>query len=213
MSARAATTILDHSRPLGCPAVGEEADLVARLQAGEEAAFVALVRMYQRSLLRLAESVVSSRSVAEEVVQDTWLAVVRGVDRFEGRSSFKTWLFHILMNRARTTAGREHRVGSLPDGDLDDRFDATGAWAQPPVPWADLVDDRLVADHLAKRVRAILPMLPETQREVVVLRDIEGLPPADVCAVLGVTDGNMRVLLHRARAHIREQLALEMGTA
>jgi RNA polymerase sigma-70 factor (ECF subfamily) len=213
MSARAATTILDHSRPLGCPAVGEEADLVARLQAGEEAAFVALVRMYQRSLLRLAESVVSSRSVAEEVVQDTWLAVVRGVDRFEGRSSFKTWLFHILMNRARSTSGREHRVGSLPDGDLDDRFDATGAWAQPPVPWADLVDDRLVADHLAKRVRAILPMLPETQREVVVLRDIEGLPPADVCAVLGVTDGNMRVLLHRARAHIREQLALEMGTA
>ena len=113
--------------------------------------------MYQSRLLRLAGTVVTNRSVAEEVVQDTWLAVVRGVERFEGRSSFKTWLFHILLNRARTTAGREHRTASLPDGDVDDRFDGSGAWVTPPVPWSDQVEDRLVADRLARRVREILP--------------------------------------------------------
>jgi RNA polymerase sigma-70 factor (ECF subfamily) len=193
--------------------VGEEADLVSRLRAGDEAAFVALVATYQSRLLRLAESVVGSRSVAEEVVQDTWLAVVRGVDRFEGRSSFKTWLFHILLNRARTTAGREHRTASLPDGDLDDRFDRTGAWADPPVPWSDQVEDRLVAQRLAGRVQEILPSLPDTQRQVVVLRDIEGLAPDDVSRLLGVTDGNQRVLLHRARARIRQHLELEVGAS
>jgi RNA polymerase sigma-70 factor (ECF subfamily) len=192
--------------------VSDEGELVARLRAGEEDAFVALVGMYQSRLLRLAGTVVASRSVAEEVVQDTWLAVVRGVDRFEGRSSFKTWLFHILLNRARTTAGREHRSTLLPEGDLDDRFDRTGAWVTPPVPWSDQVDDRLVAEHLAHRVREILPTLPEGQRQVVVLRDIEGLAAADVCGLLGLTDGNQRVLLHRARARIRDQLDTEMGT-
>ena len=169
--------------------------------------------MYQSRLLRLAGTVVTNRSVAEEVVQDTWLAVVRGVDRFEGRSSFKTWLFHILLNRARTTAGREHRTASLPDGDVDDRFDGSGAWVTPPVPWSDQVEDRLVADRLARRVREILPSLPDGQRQVLVLRDIEGVAPGDVCELLGVTDGNQRVLLHRARARIREQLEAEMDTA
>lgn len=192
--------------------VGDEGELVARLRAGEEDAFVALVTMYQTRLLRLAGTVVASRAVAEEVVQDTWLAVVRGVDRFEGRSSFKTWLFHILLNRARTTAGREHRTASLPEDDIDERFDASGAWASPPIPWFDDVDDRLVADRLAIRVRELLPTLPDTQRQVVVLRDIEGVAPADVAALLGVTDGHQRVLLHRARARIREQLATEMRT-
>jgi RNA polymerase sigma-70 factor (ECF subfamily) len=103
--------------------VGHEEELVARLRAGEESAFVALVAMYQTRLLRLAQTCGLSRSVAEEVVQDTWLAVVRGVDRFEGRSTVKKWLFRILLNRARSTAAREHRTTSLPDGDLDERFD------------------------------------------------------------------------------------------
>jgi RNA polymerase sigma-70 factor (ECF subfamily) len=168
--------------------------------------------MYQARLLRLAATVVTSRSLAEEVVQDTWLAVVRGVDRFEGRSSFKTWLFHVLLNRARTAAGREHRTAALPDGHLDDRFDGSGAWASPPVPWSDQVEDRVVADRLARRVREILPTLPDVQRQVVVLRDIEGMASADVCELLGVTDGHQRVLLHRGRARIREQLEAEMGT-
>lgn len=205
--------VVDLGSRLAFSAVSDEGELVARLRAGEEDAFAALVGMYQTRLLRLAGTVVASRSVAEEVVQDTWLAVVCGVDRFEGRSSFKTWLFHILLNRARTTAGREHRTASLPDGDIDDRFDGSGAWATPPVPWSDQVDDRLVAERVASRVREILQTLPEAQRQVVVLRDIEGVAPADVAELLGVTDGNQRVLLHRARARIREQLEVEMRTA
>lgn len=192
--------------------VGDEAALVDRLRAGDEEAFATLVKLYQARLLRLAESIVNSRSVAEEVVQDTWIAVIRGVDRFEGRSSFKTWLFHLLMNRARTTAGREHRTAWLPDGDLDDRFDGTGAWSTPPTPWADQVDDRVVADRLARRVREILPSLPAAQRQVVLLRDVEGLDPMDVAQLLGLTDGNQRVLLHRGRARIRQYLGDEVGT-
>lgn len=197
--------------PVAFADVSDEGDLVVRLREGDEAAFASLVAIYQTRLLRLAGSIVGSRSVAEEVVQDTWLAVVRGVDRFEGRSSFKTWLFHILLNRARSTAGREHRSTLLPEGHLDDRFDGTGAWATPPVPWSDQVDDRLVAERLAHRVREILPTLPDGQRAVVVLRDIEGLPAAEVSELLGLSDGNQRVLLHRARARIRAQIDAEMG--
>jgi RNA polymerase sigma-70 factor (ECF subfamily) len=193
-----------------CAPVGGDRELVERLRAGDEAAFVELVRTYQSRLQRLAESVVPNRSVAEEVVQDTWLAVVRGVERFEGRSTFKTWLFHILLNRARSAAGREHRAPPLAHDDLGERFDANGAWATPPVPWAEEAEDRLVAQHLAERVRDLLPDLPEAQREVLLLRDIEGLPAADVCELLGVSDGNQRVLLHRARVHLRQQLDLEM---
>jgi RNA polymerase sigma-70 factor, ECF subfamily len=205
--------VADLGRRLAFISVSDDGQLVARLRAGEEDAFAALVSMYHARLLRLARTVVGSRSVAEEVVQDTWLAVVRGVDRFEGRSSFKTWLFHILLNRARTTAGREHRTAALPDGDIDDRFDGSGAWSTPPVPWSDQVDDRVVAERLARQVREILPTLPDVQRQVIVLRDIEGIAPADVSELLGLTDGNQRVLLHRARARVREQLASGMGTA
>jgi RNA polymerase sigma-70 factor (ECF subfamily) len=203
--------VVDVRGRLASAAVSDDGELVARLRAGEEDAFAALVRMYQGRLLRLAGTVVSSRTVAEEVVQDTWLAVVRGVDRFEGRSSFKTWLFHILLNRARTTAGREYRSGVLVEGDVDDRFDGSGAWAVPPVPWSDRVDDQMVAERLAQRVQEILPTLPEGQREVVVLRDIEGLGATEVAELLGLTDGNQRVLLHRGRARIRERLDAEMG--
>jgi RNA polymerase sigma-70 factor (ECF subfamily) len=191
--------------------VVDEGELVARLRAGDEDAFRALVRMYQSQLLRLAQTVVVRRSVAEEVVQDTWLAVVKGVDRFEGRSSFKTWLFRILLNRARSTAGREQFSASLSDVDVDERFDASGAWVTPPVPWADQADDRLVADQLAQRVQEVLPMLPDAQRQVIVLRDIEGATPTEVAELLGVTDGNQRVLLHRARARVRRHLAQEMS--
>jgi RNA polymerase sigma-70 factor (ECF subfamily) len=192
----------------------EVGGLVDRLRGGDEQAFVELVRQYQPSLLRFAQSLVGSRAVAEEVVQDTWLAVVRGVERFEGRSSFKTWLFRILVNRARSAEGREQRAGR-PDvlDDVAGRFDADGAWATPPVPWADRAEDRIVAQHLAERVRSLLPELPETQRQVVVLRDVEGLGAAEAAALLGISDGNQRVLLHRARARVRGLLEAEMGTA
>jgi RNA polymerase sigma-70 factor (ECF subfamily) len=201
---------IDRRSGVPFPLVADDRELVVRLQAGDEAAFVELVRTYQTRLQRLAETVVSSRSVAEEVVQDTWLAVVRGVERFEGRSTFKTWLFHILLNRARSAAGKEHRAPPLTDEDLGERFDANGAWATPPVPWAEEAEDRLVAQHLVDRVRALLPGLPEPQRQVLLLRDVEGLPAPDVCNLLGVSDGNQRVLLHRARVHLRRQLDLEM---
>jgi RNA polymerase sigma-70 factor (ECF subfamily) len=184
----------------------DEAELVARLRRGEESAFVALVDAYQSRLLRLAETVVISRSVAEEAVQDTWLAVVRGIDRFEGRSSFETWLFHILLNRARSAAGHEHRTTVISESDIVERFAGSGPWSPPPVPWSDQVDDRLVADRLARLVHEILPTLPDGQRKVVTLRDVEGLGPAEVAARLGVSDGNQRVLLHRARARIRRDM-------
>ena len=189
----------------------DDSGLVERLQAGDESAFVELVRRYQVRLLHLAEATVGNRAVAEEVCQDTWLAVARGVERFEGRSSFKTWLFRILVNRARTSARREQRAGR-PDDDLVERFDASGAWRTPPEPWSDRVDDRLVAGTLAQRVHALLPALPEHQRQVVTLRDVEGLAPVEVATVLGITDGHQRVLLHRGRALLRDLLTVEMGS-
>jgi RNA polymerase sigma-70 factor, ECF subfamily len=196
---------------LACSGVGDEAGLVERLRAGDERAFVELVGRYQPRMLRLAEVTVGSRAVAEEITQDTWLAVVRGVERFEGRSSLKTWLFRILLNRARSAADREQRAGR-PDAAVEERFDASGAWATPPEPWADRADDRLVAEELAGRVQELLPELPESQRQVVVLRDLEGLSAADVVALVGVSDGNQRVLLHRGRARLRQLLTREMET-
>jgi RNA polymerase sigma-70 factor (ECF subfamily) len=187
----------------------DETDLVDRLRAGDESAFVALIELYQPRMIRLAEMTVGSRAVAEEVTQDTWLAVVRGVERFEGRSSLKTWLFHILLNRARSSAGREIRAGR-PEQTVVDRFDSSGAWINPPEPWSDRADDRVVAERLAVRVQELLPELPESQRQVVVLRDLEGLSADDVSAIVGITDGNQRVLLHRGRAQLRQLLSAEM---
>jgi RNA polymerase sigma-70 factor, ECF subfamily len=187
----------------------DDAKLVDRLRAGEEAAFVDLVTRYQAQLLRLAEATVGSRAIAQEVTQDTWLAVVRGVDRFEGRSSFKTWLFHILLNRARSAASKEQRAGR-PDDVADERFDGSGAWADPPEPWADRADDRLVAVELAGKVKDLLPLVPEAQRQVVVLRDVEGLDAHEVCELLAINDGHQRVLLHRGRARLRALLAQEV---
>lgn len=188
-----------------------EAELVERLRAGDEAAFAAVVRAYHASLCRLARTFVGSGAIAEEVVQDTWLAVVRGVDRFEGRSSLRTWLFHILVNRARTTATREHRTDSSIELDAD-RFDGAGAWSSPPVPWSEQVEDRLAAEQAAALARDLLETLPDTQRQVVVLRDVEGLTAAEVADLLGLSDGNQRVLLHRGRVRLRAGLEAKLGT-
>ena len=191
------------------PAMESDAELLRRLRAGDERAFVALVERYNGSMLRLALSFVPSRAIAEEVVQDTWLALLRGLAGFEGRSSLKTWLFRILLNRARSAVGREQRAGR-PEAIDDERFDASGAWAVPPEPWADRAEDKLIAEQLARRVHSLLDDLPDAQRQVVVLRDVEGLPPSEVADLLGVSDGNQRVLLHRGRARLRQLLAAEV---
>jgi RNA polymerase sigma-70 factor (ECF subfamily) len=189
-----------------------DSELLTRLRAGDEEAFVTLVGRYNGSLLRLARAYVPSEAVAEEAVQDTWMGVVRGVDRFEGRSTFKTWLFRILVNRARSAGSREHRNVQITDGEpaVDPaRFDSSGAWAQPLGPWAD-TDDRLVAATWSKCLSDALSDLPPTQRDVVILRDVEGLPGSEVCEVLGISEGNQRVLLHRGRSKLRTMLETEL---
>ena len=190
-------------------AMESDAELLARLRDGDEQAFVLLVGRYQGSLLRLARTFVPSDSVAEEVVQDTWMGVVRGVDRFEGRSSFKTWLFRILVNRARTSGVREHRHVPFDPTEPSvspERFDRSGSWAEPVVPWESDVDDRLLAAAWGPVLRAAVDGLPGRQRDVVLLRDVEGLPAEDVCTVLDITEGNQRVLLHRGRSRLRTVL-------
>ena len=154
-------------------------------------------------MLALAASFVPSRAVAEEVVQDTWLAALRGLDAFEGRSSLKTWLFRILVNRARSTGSREQR--SIPVADPEpavdpSRFGGDGGWADPPEHWIEAAERRMEAGKLAGRIRAWIDDLPARQREVVLLRDVEGMSSEEVCAVLALTEGNQRVLLHRGRA-------------
>jgi RNA polymerase sigma-70 factor (ECF subfamily) len=184
-----------------------DGDLLLRLRSGDERAFVTLVERYHEPMLRLAVSFVPSRAVAEEVVQDTWLAVLRGLDGFEGRSSLRTWVFRILVNRARTTGTREQR--SVPVADPEPvvdpaRFDASGGWADPPEHWIEAAEGRLAAGKLADRIRAWLDELPARQRQVVILRDIEEMSSEEVCAVLAISDANQRVLLHRGRSRLRQ---------
>lgn len=190
--------------------VDADATLVDKMRNGDEAAFREIVRRYHDRLVRLAESTVGSRAVAQEVTQDTWLAVLRGVDRFEGRSSFKTWLFNILLNRARSAAHKESRAGRPDENVVGERFDRNGAWAEPPEPWTDRVDDRMIAHDLAHRLRDLLPQLPDQQRAVITLRDVEGVSADDVSRLLGVSEGNQRVLLHRGRARLRALLTEEV---
>jgi len=208
------------ARPVGravllrCGAVETDVELLGRLRGGDEEAFVALVTRYQGSLLRVARSIVPTSAVAEEVVQDTWMGVVRGIDSFEGRSSLKTWLFRILVNRARSAGARERPTAPLdPGGPSVDpaRFDGGGAWKEPVAPWTDDTDARLDAATLGPVLRAALDELPDRQRQVVTLRDVEGLSSEDACAVLGISAGNQRILLHRGRARLRTVLEPRLG--
>jgi RNA polymerase sigma-70 factor (ECF subfamily) len=167
-------------------------------------------------MLRLALSFVPSRAVAEEVVQDTWLAALRGLGAFQGRSSLKTWLFTILVNRARTTGVREARSVPIADaGPVVDasRFGPDGGWATPPEHWIEEAESRIDAVKLSELLRMLLDTLPERQREVVLLRDVEELSSADVCQVLAISEANQRVLLHRGRAKLRQALETELGGA
>jgi RNA polymerase sigma-70 factor (ECF subfamily) len=209
--------------PAGPSPDGDEAVLVERLRAGDQAAFSELVRRHGGALLRLARTFVKDRSVAEEVVQDAWLAALDGLEGFEGRSSLRTWLFSILANKARNRAVREGRSvpwsalgGHGEDVPVVDpgRFQADGHWKEPPGRWAEEDPERLAlgAETRAAIERAIAA-LPETQRAVVTLRDVEGLEADEICNLLGLTLTNQRVLLHRARTRLRRALEEFMAGA
>ncbi|HJV28964.1 MAG TPA: sigma-70 family RNA polymerase sigma factor [Gaiellaceae bacterium] len=196
----------------------DERALVQALRRGDEAAFEELVRMYHASLLRVARLYVSSRSVAEEVVQETWVGVLNGIGRFEGRSSLKTWIFRILTNTAKTRGIREGRsvpFSSLQDEELSgptvdperffppDHSVAPGAWATPPVPLPEQV---LLADETLRVVGTAIEALPPAQRAVITLHDVEGWSADEIRNALELTETNRRVLLHRARAKVRRAL-------
>jgi RNA polymerase sigma-70 factor (ECF subfamily) len=196
-----------------------DAELVEALRAGDDQAFRELVVQWHAPLLRVAQIFVPSRAVAEEVVQETWLRVLGALDRFEGRSSLKTWVFRILTNTAKTRAQREGRVipfsslhdpGRVPEAAVDaDRFlpddDAhhPGAWSSPP---RELPEERLLAAETRAHIAAAIEALPANQRAVITLRDVEGWGSDEVCNALDLTEVNQRVLLHRARARVRNAL-------
>ena len=191
-----------------------DSELVTRLRAGDESAFAELAWKYQASMLSIARGYVPSGAVAEEVVQDAWVGVLRGIGRFEHRSSFRTWLFRILVNRAISAGVRERR--SLPVEDIGpvvdaSRFDPGGTWHWPPEPWSDQIDDKVVAAKIASRILVAIEDLPLQQREVVTLRDVQGLSSGEACAVLGISDANQRVLLHRGRSKLRQVISSEFG--
>jgi RNA polymerase sigma-70 factor, ECF subfamily len=187
--------------------------LVQRLRAGDEEAFAELVERLHPAMVRLALTRVRSRAVAEEVAQDAWLGLLRGIDTFEGRSSLRSWLFRIVINRAISTGVRERTHLPVHDEELthrDGRFSQDGWWVTPPTHWADEAIDRITAPALAARVHEVIAELPRGQQAVVTLRDVEGLSSAETCEILGITEGNQRVLLHRARSRIRAALEQEV---
>jgi RNA polymerase sigma-70 factor (ECF subfamily) len=188
--------------------VESDIEQLERLRAGDENAFVMVVARYHQQMLRLARTMVSSEAVAEEIVQDTWMGVVRGIEHFEGRSSFKTWLYRILVNRARSAGAKEHPTTSIESLHSVDpgRFDAEGHWADPLDRWRDDAESRLDAATLVPILVSALEDLAPRQRQVVMLRDVEGLSNDEVCGVLDITTGNQRILLHRGRARLREIL-------
>ena len=186
--------------------------VIERLLAGDEAAFCTLVTAHHASLLRLALTFVSDHGAAEEVVQDTWLGVLKGLKAFERRASLKTWIFRILVNRARTRGARDGRTLNFsalqdPEGDgtdLIDRFSAEGRWAQPPSLWQEQdPEDLLLRAETADCLEDAIARLPASQRAVVTLRDVEGIEAQEVCNILEISETNQRVLLHRARTKVR----------
>jgi RNA polymerase sigma-70 factor (ECF subfamily) len=196
----------------GASAGDDEHVLVQALRHGDERAFAAVVRRHHAAMVRVARLYVADRTAAEEVVQDTWAVVFASVDRFEERSSLKTWIYRILVNRARTRGEREHRTMPFcalerDDGPaVDPSLFRDGAWATPPRPWTD-PERRLLNLEVREALRTALAQLPERQRAVVTLRDVEGLDAEEVAQLLGVSDGAQRVLLHRGRTKLRAALA------
>ena len=213
---------LTHPGSVGSKTALKEPELVQALRNGDETAFSSLMDQYHSRLMRVARTFVSSQAVAEEVVQETWLAVLEGIDRFEGRSSLKTWIFQILTNRAKSRGQREHRYVpfsdvSSPFGQEEDhaiepeQFHATGPlkghWAISPTTWDEDTPERLLLSkesllHIEKAIQA----LPTIQRQIMILRDIEGIDSEEICNIFQITPTNQRVLLHRARSKVRMAL-------
>ncbi len=198
----------------------EDRELVDALRAGDEGAFEKLVAAYHAPMVRVASFYVPSRAVAEEVAQETWLTVIGGLDRFEGRSSVKTWIFGILTNQARRRGERERRTVPFSSMTLDEESEPglepgrfrpdsdrwPGHWSDPPRPWSDAVVDQLEGAETRAVVLDAIRSLPPHQRDVIALRDVEGWSADEVSAALGITDVNQRVLLHRARVRVRAAL-------
>jgi RNA polymerase sigma-70 factor, ECF subfamily len=200
-------------------ASSDETHLLARLRDGDAEAFDLLVAKYHGRLVRLARMFVSTDASADEVVQDTWIAVLDGLAAFEGRSALGTWISRILVNRARTRGVREARstpFSALGDGDdsADEisgveagRFTANGRWSAPPIRWEDETPEKLLGNQQAMALLEVeLRQLPERQRVIVVLRDTLGWTAEEVCNALEITETNQRVLLHRARSRLRARL-------
>ncbi len=205
----------------------EDRDLLTALRRRDEGAFASLVETYSSALVRVAMTYVRNRAVAEEVVQETWLGVIRGIERFEGRSSLRTWIFRIAANIAKTRAERERRSVPFsalrltddadepavePERFLDASHDALGGhWAAPPARWDTIPEERLRSKDTLACIRDAIETLPPAQRAVITLRDIEQWSSEEVCDLLDVSEGNQRVLLHRARSKVRAALEQHLG--
>jgi len=193
----------------------QELALVVALRRGDEAAFLSLIEQFHAMMIRVARTYVSTYEVAEEVVQETWLGVLRGLDRFEHRSSLKTWVFHILTNRAKSRAQREDRYVTFSDvlyvqsdeSAVDpDCFEPDGWWKFHPDHWGSRVEEHVLGQEMRAWIEQAVQTLPPDQATVITLRDMEGWTATEVCAVLAVSEENQRVLLHRARAKVRTRL-------
>lgn len=200
-----------------------ERAIVDQLRAGDQAAFAQLVRRHHKAMVHFAETFVPSRAIAEEVVQDAWLGVVKGIAHFEGRSSLSTWIYRIVANIARTRGARERKAATVTlSEELADRTPSVapgrfsgppgrGAWSDPPAHWSELPDERLLAKSTFDQVNQLAASLSENQRRVFVLRDIEGMSSTEVCELLEISEVNQRVLLHRARSRVRAGLESSLG--
>ena len=197
--------------------VETESALVGRLRAGDRAAFTQLVREHHARLIRLAMVFARSRATAEEVVQETWLAAITGIAGYSGEAPIRAWLSGIVANKARTRATRDGRSISFEElGPAVDpsRFAADGHWLERFGPCDWLTPERVAGDRqLLERISAVLDRLPEAQRAVILLRDVDGLEPAQICAALAISDANLRVLLHRGRARLRDAAASLLDSA
>jgi RNA polymerase sigma-70 factor (ECF subfamily) len=198
----------------------EERRLLKALREGDESAFASLLGTYHSGLVNLAMVYVRNRAVAEEVVQEAWLGVIRGLERFEGRSSLKTWIFRIVANIAKTRSAREGRsipfsaLGDSEEGPSVDprRFGPDDHWSSSsPASWETIPEERLQAKETLARIQEAIERLPASQRAVVTLRDVQGWSSEEVCELLGISEGNQRVLLHRARTKVRGALEQHLG--